>query len=138
MGSLDQLQPASVWHHFQALCAIPHPSRHEQQIAAYLLNFAQQLGLDCAQDDVGNVIIRKRATLGCEQAPGVVLQAHMDMVPQKNSDTVHDFTTDSIMPFVEGDWVTAQGTTLGADNGIGLAAALAVLESTTIQHGRVG
>ncbi len=135
MGSLDQLQPASVWRHFQALCAIPHPSRHEQQIAAHILNFAQQLGLACVQDDVGNVIIRKQATPGYEQAPGVVLQAHMDMVPQKNSDTVHDFTTDPITAYVDGDWVTAQDTTLGADNGIGLAAALAVLESTTIQHG---
>ena len=135
MNNLEQLQPTSLWRYFQAICAIPHPSHHEQQLAAYLVEFAKQHHLSCEQDDVGNVIIRKRAALGCEQASGVILQAHMDMVPQKNSDILHDFTIDPIYAYVDGEWVKARGTTLGADNGIGIAAALAVLETSAIQHG---
>ena len=135
MNNLEQLQPTSLWRYFQAICAIPHPSHHEQQLAAYLVEFAKQHHLSCEQDDVGNVIIRKRAALGCEQAPGVILQAHMDMVPQKNSDVLHDFAIDPIHAYVDSEWVRARGTTLGADNGIGIAAALAVLETSAIQHG---
>ncbi len=130
-----QLQPQRLWHHFQSLCNIPHPSFHEAQIAEHVMAFARQHGLDCEQDTTGNVIIRKPATAGYEQAPGVILQAHLDMVPEKNSDTVHDFTQDPIQTCIDGEWMTARGTTLGADNGIGVAAALAVLESKEIVHG---
>ena len=99
------------------------------------MEFAKQHHLSCEQDDVGNIIIRKRAALGCEQAPGVILQAHMDVVPQKNSDILHDFTIDPILAYVDGEWVKARGTTLGADNGIGITAALAMLKTSAIQHG---
>ena len=106
-----------------------------EQITEFLVNFGKQLGLESFVDEVGNVIIRKPATPGMENRKGVVLQAHMDMVPQKNNDTVHDFTKDPIETYIDGDWVKAKGTTLGADNGLGVAAIMAVLEATDLKHG---
>jgi len=132
---LKDLQPQLLWKHFSALCAIPHPSKKEEKLVEFIKAFAITQGLDYTVDAVGNVIIRKPATPGMENRPGVVLQAHLDMVPQKNSDVQHDFEKDSIKAYIDGDWVRAKGTTLGADNGIGVAAALAALESKDIEHG---
>ena len=139
MSTLSHLEPASLWQLFEKICSIPHPSKHEQKISAWIQQWAIALGLAIKEDAVGNLIIKKPATAGMENRQGVILQAHMDMVPQKNNDTEHDFLTDPIRPYIvtenDGGWVTAQGTTLGADNGVGLASALAVLASTDIPHG---
>jgi len=132
---LSTLTPQPIWQWFSQICAIPHPSKHEDAIASHIVNWATDKGLTVTRDTVGNVIIKKPATPGYENRKGVIMQAHLDMVPQKNNDTVHDFTKDPIKPFIDGDWVTADGTTLGADNGIGLCATLAVLGDDTIEHG---
>jgi len=131
------LKPASLWKHFEDICGVPHPSKNETEIIAHVRAFGEKLGLDTLVDDVGNVIIKKPATAGMENRQGVILQGHLDMVPQKNSDIDHDFENDPIHAYVDGEWVTAQGTTLGADNGIGVAAAMAVLESNDLRHGPV-
>lgn len=132
---LSQLSPQPLWQIFEKICSIPHPSKHEQKISAWIQQFATDLDLAVKEDKVGNLIIKKPATTGMENRKGVILQAHMDMVPQKNNDKQHDFINDPIEAYVDGEWVTANGTTLGADNGIGLAASLAVLQSTDIKHG---
>ncbi len=137
MSQIRTLEPKLLWGFFADICDIPHPSKHEEKAVVYLVEFAKKLGLWCETDSVGNVLIRKPATPGFENRESVVLQAHIDMVPQKNADTVHDFTVDPILPVVDGDWVKATGTTLGADNGIGVAAALAVLASNDVEHGPV-
>jgi len=134
-NTLKDLEPQILWKHFSELCAIPRPSKKEGKAAEYVKEFAIAQGLDYTVDATGNVIIRKPATPGMEDRPGVVLQAHLDMVPQKNSDVHHDFEKDPIDAYIDGDWVKAKGTTLGADNGIGIAAALAALESKDIVHG---
>ncbi|NLS14122.1 aminoacyl-histidine dipeptidase [Vibrio sp. SM6] len=133
--SIRQLTPTAVWQYFDDICAIPHPSKHEEALAQAIVTWVTELGLPVRRDATGNLFIKKPATSGMENRKGVVLQAHIDMVPQKNEETVHDFTRDPIKPIIDGDWVTAQGTTLGADNGIGLAACLAVLAATDIEHG---
>ena len=130
-----ELQPKDLWHYFEEICQIPRPSKKEEKIAAYLLNFAKEQGLEAKKDEAGNVLIIKPASAGMEQTPTVVLQAHMDMVCEKNADTVHDFDKDPIQPYIDGEWVKAKGTTLGADDGIGMAAQLAILASDTIKHG---
>lgn len=137
MSTLSQLKPASLWQLFEKICSIPHPSKHEQKISLWIQDWAKELGLAIKEDAVGNLFIKKPATAGMEDRKGIILQAHMDMVPQKNNDTDHDFITDPIKPYIidSGDWVTAEGTTLGADNGVGLASALAVLASDDIPHG---
>lgn len=135
MSEITQLSPKAVWHFFDQICSIPHPSKYEEQLAQYIMSFAQAEGLDVRRDNTGNVIIKKPATAGMENRKGVVLQAHIDMVPQKNEDTVHDFTQDPILPFIDGEWVTATGTTLGADNGMGMATCLAILAAKDIEHG---
>ncbi|OBU18852.1 cytosol nonspecific dipeptidase [Photobacterium aquimaris] len=135
MSEITQLSPKAVWHFFDKICSIPHPSKYEEQLAQYIVSFAQAEGLDVRRDNTGNVIIKKPATAGMENRKGVVLQAHIDMVPQKNEDTVHDFTQDPIVPFIDGEWVTATGTTLGADNGMGMATCLAILAAKDIEHG---
>jgi len=141
MSQLLSLQPSMLWQIFDQICQTPRPSKHEQKISAWIQNWAKSLGLSIKEDVIGNLFIKKPATAGFENCKGVILQAHMDMVPQKNADTEHDFLTDSIKPYIitesDGDWVTAKGTTLGADNGIGLASALAVLASTDIAHGPI-
>lgn len=135
MTQIKDIQPKEVWQVFDQMLQIPRPSKHEDKIQEWAVNFGKKLGLETIKDSAGNVIIRKPATRGMENRKGVILQGHLDMVPQKNSDKVHDFTTDPIEAYVDGEWVTANGTTLGADNGIGASAALAVLASDKIKHG---
>ena len=135
MSTILQLAPQNVWKHFYSLTQIPRPSGHVEQVTEFLVNFGKGLGLESFVDEAGNVIIRKPATPGMENRKGVILQAHMDMVPQKNNDTVHDFTKDPIETYIDGDWVKAKGTTLGADNGLGVAVAMAVLEAADVKHG---
>jgi len=135
--NLAALKPALVWKHFAQIVNIPRPSSHEEKIRAYVMKTAGELGLECREDSAHNVYVRKPATPGMENRRGIVLQAHLDMVPQKNNDKQFDFLTDPIQAYVDGDWVTADGTTLGADNGIGAAAILAVLEDKTIAHGPI-
>lgn len=135
MSTILSLAPQNVWKHFYSLTQIPRPSGHMEKITDFLINFGKGLGLESFVDNAGNVIIRKSATPGMENRKGVILQAHMDMVPQKNNDTVHDFVNDPIETYIDGDWVKAKGTTLGADNGIGVAAMMAVLEATDLKHG---
>ncbi|MBN2237627.1 MAG: aminoacyl-histidine dipeptidase [Bacteroidales bacterium] len=131
------LEPKVIWKHFYSLTQIPRPSKHEDAIEDFMVNFGKNLGLETIKDEVGNVIIRKPATPGMENRMGIVLQGHLDMVPQKNSDKNHDFTKDPIDALVDGEWVKADGTTLGADNGMGVAAAMAVLESKDLAHGPI-
>jgi dipeptidase D len=133
--AIFELNPKLLWKHFYALTQIPRTSKHEQKGAEYVKQFGESLGLETKVDIVGNVVIKKPATTGMESRKTVILQAHVDMVPQKNSDKVFDFLNDPIDAYIDGEWVTANGTTLGADNGIGLAAAMAVLEEKNIQHG---
>lgn len=131
---LSQLQPISVWTNFAKLNAVPRPSKDEERVIAFAMDFGKALGLETFEDEVGNVIIRKPASTGMEHKKMVTLQSHLDMVHQKNVGTIFDFNTQGIQMFVDGDWVKAKGTTLGADNGMGVAAILSLLESTTIAH----
>ncbi len=131
---LEQIEPKPVWQYFEALNAIPRASKKEEHVIQFMLDFGARLGLDTIQDKVGNVIIRKAATAGMETRKTVVLQSHLDMVHQKNNDTDFDFDTQGISMFIENGWVKAHGTTLGADNGIGVAAIMAVLASESITH----
>ncbi|MDR3246565.1 MAG: aminoacyl-histidine dipeptidase [Prevotellaceae bacterium] len=131
------LKPSEVWKHFHEITQVPRPSKKEQKAVDFVYRFGKSLGLETIKDEVGNVIIRKPATPGKEATPGIILQTHLDMVPEKNSDKVHDFEKDPITAYIDGDWVTADGTTLGADNGIGVAATMAVLESKTLKHGLI-
>jgi len=134
---ISKLEPQKVWSNFEKICSIPHPSKHEGKIIEFVESTGKRLGLLTHVDEAGNIIIRKPATPGFEQFKMITLQSHLDMVPQKNSDTKHDFVLDPIRPVLDGDWVTAQGTTLGADNGIGVATTLAILESSDIEHGPI-
>ncbi len=129
------LKPAGVFRYFEEICQVPRPSKHEEQIIAYLKNFGEKHGLETLVDEVGNVLIKKPATPGMENRKTVVLQSHVDMVCEKNNDTEHDFMKDPIVTEIDGDWLKAQGTTLGADNGIGVATELAILSDDAIQHG---
>lgn len=135
MTALTQLYPQPLWQWFEQICAIPHPSKHEHALSQHIQQWAKAQGLAVVEDKVGNLIIRKPATAGMENCKIVVLQAHIDMVPQKNANKVHNFETDPIEAYVDGDWVKARGTTLGSDNGIGMSSALAVLGSKDIKHG---
>ena len=132
---LSNLKPAAVWRYFGEIMQIPRPSKHEERISAYLQQFGLDHGLETLHDDLGNVLIRKPASKGYEQSQGVCLQAHMDMVCEKNGDKQFDFMNDAIQPILDGEWLTADGTTLGADDGIGVAAILAILADDTIEHG---
>lgn len=133
----SKLSPQVVWQHFETLCTIPRPSKHEQQLRQHLKDWAEQRRLQTYVDDIGNLIIRKAATAGKEQVAGVILQGHLDMVTQANRGTQHDFFKDPIRPVLKDGWLIAENTTLGADNGIGVALALAVLESNDIAHGPI-
>ncbi|WPO68685.1 aminoacyl-histidine dipeptidase [Acinetobacter haemolyticus] len=133
----SKLSPQMVWRHFETLCTIPRPSKHEQQLRQHLKDWAEQRKLETYVDDIGNLIIRKAATAGKEQVAGVILQGHLDMVTQANRGTQHDFFKDPIRPILKDGWLIAENTTLGADNGIGVALALAVLESNDIAHGPI-
>ncbi len=132
---LSTLEPKFTWQIFNDICKIPHPSHHEQMITKYIVDFANSHHIAYQIDKAGNILLTKPATKGLEHCPSIALQAHMDMVPQKNEGTVHDFLTDPIQAYVDGEWVKAKGTTLGADNGVGLASALAVLIDPTVEHG---
>ena len=132
---LGQLKPERIWNIFEEIVNIPRPSKHEDAIREYVLNFGKKIGLETNMDAVGNIVIRKPATKGMENRQGVIFQGHLDMVPQANSDVKHDFEKDPIKPKIDGEWVKATGTTLGADNGIGVAAALAVMEAKDLVHG---
>ncbi len=133
--SISSLKPEKLWKYFEEILKIPHGSGNEKALAEYIINLARSLNLEWQKDKVGNVVVRKPASPGLENAPGVVLQAHMDMVCEKNSDVSHDFTRDPIQAYIDGEWVKARGTTLGADNGIGVAACLAILEDKSLTHG---
>src|SRR4030066_2005494 len=138
MGNvLGHLQPKLVWHHFEEICKYPRPSKKEEKIAEYVVSVGKRLGLQTEKDKFGNIPIRKPATPGKENLKTVVLQGHIDMVCESNRGVEHDFDNDPIQPYIDGDWVKAKGTTLGADNGIGFATALAVLESKDIEHGPI-
>jgi dipeptidase D len=135
--NIKDLKPNEVWKHFDKITQVPRPSESEHKAVDFVYNFGKRLGLETSRDEVGNVIIRKPATSGKEGVPGVILQTHLDMVPQKNKEKEHDFEKDPIVAYIDGDWVTADGTTLGADNGIGVAATMAILESKTLKHGNI-
>ncbi len=132
---LGNLKPERIWNIFEEIVNIPRPSKHETAIREYVMNFGKKIGLDTSMDEVGNIVIRKPATAGMENRQGVIFQGHLDMVPQANSDVKHDFTKDPIKPRIDGGWVKATGTTLGADNGIGVAATLAIMEAKDLVHG---
>ena len=133
-SEIRQLKPEAIWNKFADLNAVPRPSKKEERVIKFMKNFGKNLGFETIEDEVGNVIIKKPATAGMENRTTIVIQSHLDMVHQKNGDTVFDFDTQGIDMFVEGDWVKAEGTTLGADNGLGVATIMAILESTTISH----
>jgi len=135
MKTLGHLQPQPLWEYFEKICRVPRPSKKEEKIRAFLVGFAAENNLEARSDEAGNVLIKKPASPGRETAPVVILQTHMDMVCEKNSDKIFDFDTDPIEPMIDGGWVRANGTTLGADCGIGVAAQLAVLTSSEIKHG---
>ncbi len=132
---VEHLLPEKIWQHFYSLTQIPRPSHHEERVQQFMLSFGEELGLEVERDTTGNVIIRKPATRGFELSPTVILQGHLDMVPQANEGSIHNFAEDSLKLLIEDDWLTADGTTLGADNGIGVAAAMALLGSNDINHG---
>ena len=135
MSTILSLAPQNVWKHFYSLTQVPRPSGHLEKIQKFLLDFGKSIGVETFQDEAGNIIYKKPATPGMENRKKVILQSHMDMVPQKNNDTVHDFVNDPIETYIDGEWVKAKGTTLGADNGMGVAAIMAVMESKDLKHG---
>jgi dipeptidase D len=137
MSNIRNLVPGQLWNYFYEITQIPHPSKKEQKIIEYMREFGRKNNLETFVDDIGNVIIRKPGTKGMENRKGVIFQTHLDMVPQKNSNKKHDFEKDPIETIIDGEWVRANGTTLGSDNGIGVAAAMAVLASRDIVHGPV-
>ncbi|MCX6285959.1 MAG: aminoacyl-histidine dipeptidase [Bacteroidetes bacterium] len=134
---LNQLKPERLWYYFSEICKVPRPSKKEEKIASWLMTFAEKQKLECIKDECGNILICKNASPGYENRKTVILQSHMDMVCEKNADTVHDFDKDPIIPRIEGEWVKATGTTLGADDGIGIAVQLAILEADNIAHGPI-
>ena len=132
--ALSGLEPAKVWEYFEEICNHPHPSKKEEKLSAYILDWARKHNFETQKDKLGNIVIRKKATIGMENRKGVCIQGHIDMVCEKNADVEFDFDKDPIQPYIDGDWVKAKGTTLGADNGIGVAMGLAILDSTNIPH----
>ena len=135
--TIKDLQPALVWNNFYGLTQCPRPSKHEEIVRAHILDWAKQRGIEAFADETGNIVMRVGATPGYENRKGIILQGHMDMVPQKTGDTVHDFLKDPIQTWIDGEWVKAKGTTLGADNGMGVAMGMAVLEDKSLKHGPV-
>ncbi len=135
MSEIISLAPQNVWKHFDSLTQVPRPSGHLEKIQSFLLEFGKSVGVEAFKDEVGNIIYRKPATPGMENRKTVILQAHMDMVPQKTKDKQHDFENDPIETEIDGEWVRAKGTTLGSDDGMGVAAIMAVMEDKTLKHG---
>ncbi len=131
----NELKPAGVFHYFDEICQVPRPSKKEEKMIAYLKAFGEKHKLETLVDEAGNVLIKKPATPGMENRKTVVLQSHIDMVCEKNNDVQHDFLTDPIETEIDGEWLKAKGTTLGADNGIGVATELAILADDSIEHG---
>lgn len=134
---IKNLTPECIWRNFHALTQVPRPSGHLEKVQQFLLDFAKEAGVEAFKDAADNIVMRKPATPGMEGRKGIILQAHMDMVPQKAPDSTHDFVTDPIQTYVEDGWVKAKGTTLGADNGLGVAAIMAIMEDKTLRHGPV-
>lgn len=137
MSEIKNLNPECIWRNFDALTQVPRPSGHLEKVQHMLLEFAARVGVEAFLDPAGNIVMRKPASPGMENRKGIILQAHMDMVPQKSKESTHNFETDPIQTYVDGEWVKAKGTTLGADNGIGVAAIMAVMEDKTLVHGPV-
>ena len=134
---LGHLKPELIWNHFEEITKHPRPSKQEEKVVKYVLEFGKKLNLNTSRDKFGNIVIKKPATPGKENAKTIVMQGHLDMVCEKNSSSKHNFETDPIQAWVDGDWIKANDTTLGADNGIGIAAQLALLADNTIPHGPV-
>ena len=127
--SIKELAPKAIWHNFYLLTQVPRPSGHLQKVQEFLLNWAKERGIEAFKDNAENIVMRKPATPGMEDRKMAVLQAHMDMVPQKTDESTHVFETDPIETYIDGDWVKAKGTTLGGDDGMGVAAIMAIMES---------
>ena len=137
MNEIKNLNPQCIWKNFYALTQVPRPSGHLEKVQQFLLQFAKEAGVEAFKDPAGNIVMRKPATPGYENRKGVILQAHMDMVPQKTPESTHNFETDPIEPWIDGEWVKAKGTTLGADNGLGVAAIMAIMEAKDLKHGPI-
>ncbi len=137
MNEIQKLNPQCIWKNFYALTQVPRPSGHLEKVQQFLLDFGKQAGVEAFKDPTGNIVFRKPATPGMENRKGVILQAHMDMVPQKTPESTHNFETDPIEPWIDGEWVKAKGTTLGADNGLGVAAIMAIMEAKDLKHGPI-
>ena len=137
MSEIRNLTPECIWRNFDALTQVPRPSGHLEKVQQFLLDFAAKAGVEAFKDSAGNIVMRKSASAGMENRKGVILQAHMDMVPQKSKDSTHDFVNDPIETYIDGDWVKAKNTTLGADDGIGVAAIMAVMEDKSLVHGPI-
>lgn len=137
MSEIKNLKPECIWRNFDALTQVPRPSGHLEKVQQFLLDFAKRIGVEAFKDEAENIVMRKPATPGMENRKTVILQAHMDMVPQKDKDSTHNFETDPIQTYIDGDWVKAKGTTLGGDNGLGVAAIMAVLEAKDLKHGPI-
>ena len=137
MSEIKNLSPECIWRNFDALTQVPRPSGHLEKVQQFLLDFAKQAGVEAFIDEGNNVVMRKPASAGMENRKGVILQAHMDMVPQKTPESTHNFETDPIQTWIDGEWVKARNTTLGADNGLGVAAIMAVMEDKTLKHGPI-
>ena len=137
MSEIKNLNPQCVWKNFYALTQVPRPSGHLEKIQQFLLDFAKEVGVEAFKDAGDNIVRRKPASAGRENRKGIILQAHMDMVPQKTPESTHNFETDPIEPWIDGEWVKAKGTTLGADNGLGVAAIMAIMEDKTLKHGPI-
>ena len=137
MSDIQNLKPECIWRNFYKLTQVPRPSGHLEKIQQFLLEFGKEAGVETFKDPAGNIVMRKPATPGMEGRKGIILQAHMDMVPQKTPESTHNFETDPIEPWIDGEWVKAKGTTLGADNGLGVAAIMAVMEGKDLVHGPI-
>ena len=137
MNEIQNLNPQCIWKNFYALTQVPRPSGHLEKIQQFLLDFGKQAGVEVFKDPANNIVMRKPASPGMENRKGIILQAHMDMVPQKTPDSKHNFETDPIEPWIDGEWVKAKGTTLGADNGLGVASIMAIMEDKTLKHGPI-
>lgn len=137
MGEIKNLKPAEIWRNFDALTQVPRPSGHLEKVQQFLLDFAKKAGVEAFKDSANNIVMRKPATPGMENRKGVILQAHMDMVPQKSPDSKHNFETDPIETIIDGDWVHANNTTLGSDDGLGVATIMGIMEAKDLQHGPV-
>jgi dipeptidase D len=137
MNEILNLQPECIWRNFYKLTQVPRPSGHLEKIQQFLLDFGSECGVYADKDPAGNIHFRKPATPGMENRKGIILQAHMDMVPQKTPESTHNFETDPIEPWIDGEWVKARGTTLGADNGLGVASIMSVMEDKTLKHGPI-